>query len=379
MNSKSLLMVSTVPVTLYGFLLPIVRRMRDLGWRVDGAASGITESGACVEAFNDVWEIDWSRNPLDTSNLSSAVKRIRSIVEDGGYDIVHVHTPIAAFVTRMALRSARAHGACRIVYTAHGFHFHETNGAVKNAAFLTLEKLAGRWTDRLVLINERDVGEAVRHHIVPAEKVVYMHGIGIDTSRYSATSVPVHKARAARAEIGVGSGETLFLMPAEFIPRKRHDMVVKALELAGRDDLHVAFIGIGPTLEQVQAQVRAAGLDRTVHFLGWRTDVPELMAAADAVMLISRQEGLSRAVMEALAMEKPVIGSDIRGIRELLCDGCGRIIPPERHDMLAQAMVQMASEPDLALEMGRKGRAKMTGPYEEKSIVAAHEELYAHV
>ncbi len=378
-RDKSLLMVATVPPTLYGFLLPIARRMREAGWRVDGAACGIAEEPRCAGEFDHVFDVDWSRNPFDPSNLSSAVSRIRSIVSEGGHRVVHVHTPVAAFVTRLALRRVRAKGDVRVVYTAHGFHFHERQTAARNAAFLGAEKLAGRWTDRLVLINEYDVAQALRHHIVPPHRVVYMHGIGIDIDAYDPTSLSDDDAEQIRASFGLNGHGALFVVPAEFIERKRQSLVVKALAMTRRPDIHVAFVGTGPTLDRVKQEADEAGVAENAHFLGWRDDVARLMKAADGTVLFSQQEGLSRAVMESLAMECPVIGSDIRGIRELLADGCGVPVNPDRWDLLAQAMVMLAEDKAWGEAMGRAGRAKMAGPYEQDRIVEAHRSLYEGV
>jgi glycosyltransferase involved in cell wall biosynthesis len=377
-REKRLLMVSTVPGTLYGFVSPIAERMRERGWRVDAAAHCVSESEECAAVFDELWDVEWSRNPLDPSNLSSAVRKIREIAEDGEHEVVHVHTPVAAWVTRLALRGRRARGDCQIIYTAHGFHFHERNGALKNAAFLSLEKMAGQWTDRLVLINEYDVAQAKAHHLVPHDAIIYMHGIGIDTDEYDPSRIPDKVGEEVREELGVGA-EPLFLVPAEFIPRKRQHLVVEALAAAERGDLHVAFLGSGPTLPSVRQYARKLGVDSQTHFLGFRKDMPRLMKAADATVLYSQQEGLSRSVMESLAMERAVIGSDIRGIRELVADGCGVAVDPDRPDLLASAMAMAADDPEWLALMGKLGRQKMAGPYEERRIVAEHEVMYEDV
>lgn len=374
-EGKRLLMVSTVPDTLAAFVLPIASRMKERGWTVDAAAQAASTHEECMAVFDTAYDVDWSRNPLEPSNLSTAVNRIRHIVEQGGHDVVHVHTPVAAFVTRMALRKARSSGRCSIAYTAHGFHFHERNGALKNAAFLSLEKVAGRWTDRLVLINEYDVEQALKHHIVDEQRLTYMHGIGIDTSIYDPARVPESEGRRIREELRL-EDEALFLVPAEFIPRKRQHLVVDALAHTRREDLHVAFVGSGPTLPKVRQQARDLGLAAQAHFLGYRKDMPSLMKAADATILYSQQEGLSRAVMESLAMERAVIGSDIRGIRELVSEGCGVAVDPDRPDLLGLTMSMAADDREWLQRMGKLGREKMAGPYEERRIVAEHEELY---
>ena len=152
-----LLIVTTVNNMMRDFLLPFARHYRALGWTVHGLARRDDTFAACAAAFDRLWGIGWSRNPWDVRNLLN-VQCLRRIVSREAYHLVHVHTPIAAFVTRFALRDMRARGEFRLIYTAHGFHFHKGAPALQNAAFLAMEKLAGRWTDYLVVINHEDLG-----------------------------------------------------------------------------------------------------------------------------------------------------------------------------------------------------------------------------
>ena len=158
-----LLIVTTVNNMMRDFLLPFARHYRALGWTVHGLARRDDTFAACAAAFDRLWGIGWSRNPWDVRNLLDNVQCLRRIVSREAYDLVHVHTPIAAFVTRFALRDMRARGEFRLIYTAHGFHFHKGAPALQNAAFLAMEKLAGRWTDYLVVINHEDEAAARRY------------------------------------------------------------------------------------------------------------------------------------------------------------------------------------------------------------------------
>ena len=105
---------------------------------------------------------EWSRDPLKLQNLMVAPRQIQEVVAQEEYDLVHVHTPVAAFVSRYALNSLRKRGKPKLVYTVHGFHFYRGRAKLKNALFLALEKLAGRWTDYLIVINREDEEAAKR-------------------------------------------------------------------------------------------------------------------------------------------------------------------------------------------------------------------------
>ena len=102
-----ILFVTTIPGTLRAFLLPFAQHFRAKGWQVDAMAQGISNCAKCLHSFDRVWEVEWSRNPLDPQNLIIAPPQIRLAIAQQDYDIVHVHTPVAAFVTRYALNNLR--------------------------------------------------------------------------------------------------------------------------------------------------------------------------------------------------------------------------------------------------------------------------------
>lgn len=373
---KSLLFVTTIPGTLRAFLQPFARHFQAKGWRVDAMAQGISTCPRCLQTFDRVWEVEWSRNPLDPQNLIVAPKQIRAAVEQTGYDIVHVHTPVAAFVTRYALNNLRQQGKPKIIYTAHGFHFYRGGKPLKNLSFLALEKLAGRWTDYLVVINREDEEAAKRYGIVPTQRVCYTPGIGVDTEYYSPSAVPEAEVVRVRQELGLSPESPLFLSIAEFNPGKRHQDILKALARLGRSDVHMAFAGTGPLMEQMQQLASDLGMKERVHFLGYRPDVPALIRACVATLLASEREGLPRSVMESLCLEIPVIGTQTRGIRDLLEGDCGLIVKLGDVEGLAEAMAWMLDHPEAAKMMGKRGRERMNS-YDLRQIIKQYDHLYA--
>jgi lipopolysaccharide/colanic/teichoic acid biosynthesis glycosyltransferase/glycosyltransferase involved in cell wall biosynthesis len=372
-----LLIITTVPATLRAFLLPYARHLAAQGWRVDAMARGVSACAECRAAFHRVWDVKWTRNPFDLSRLVRASRQVRAVVKAEDYDLVHVHTPIAAFVARAALRRMRETGRPKVIYTAHGFHFHSGGSPLKNAVFRALECCAGRWTDELVVINREDALAARRLRIVPPEHLHYMTGIGVDTERFHPDHVAEAEVDAIRSGLGLAPGTPLFLVLGEFIRRKRHRDVIEAFARLDDPRAHLMLAGQGPLLETVRAQAARQGVARRVHLLGFRRDVPALVRASDAVVLVSEQEGLPRSVLEALCLERPVIGSDIRGTRELLEEGAGWLVPVGAADALARAMSEVITSPDEARARGQRGRFKVLEGYDQESIIRSHERLYA--
>lgn len=370
-----LLIATTIPETIYAFLLPYAQHFRAQGWIVDGMAYNISGFGPCTEAFDRVWDIDWTRNPLSPQNFRRALPKICKIVEQGQYDLVHVHTPVAAFLTRCALRNLRLRRNVKVIYTAHGFHFYKGGPLLKNLAFGTIEKLAGAWTDYLVVINREDEAAAHRYRLVPPQRIVYMPGIGVDLTRYNPQQVSVDAIASVRAEMGLSEEDRLFLAIAELSPRKRSLDILQAFAQLNRPKVHLAFAGNGPLLTVLQQAANELQLQDRVHFLGLRQDIATLIRASVATVLVSRQEGLPRSVMESLALEVPVIGTNIRGIKDLLQEKCGILVEVGNINSITNAMRQILDEPQNALLMGKRGCTHMKN-FDFQHTLTLHESLY---
>jgi glycosyltransferase involved in cell wall biosynthesis len=369
-------MVTTVPSTLRSFLLPFAAHFRSQGWQVDAMACGVSLSPECQQGFDRVWEVKWSRNPLDPRNLLATPQVIRELVSREKYNIIHVHTPVAAFVTRYALKDVRDRLGVSVIYTAHGFHFYTGGNPLKNAVFICLEKWAGNWTDYLVTINHEDKDAALQHGLVAAGHSRYMPGIGVDLKYYNRHAVPESAVTQVRQELGIGENNPLLLSVAEFTPRKHHVDAIAAFAKLARTDVHLALAGSGPLMGKMQQLAAELGVANRIHFLGNRSDIPVLMKAARANILVSAQEGLPRSVLESLALEVPTIGTRIRGTQDLLEGGCGRLVEVGDVDGLAAAMAWVLDRPEEAAKMSKLGYERIAD-YDLESIVQLHEQLYA--
>jgi glycosyltransferase involved in cell wall biosynthesis len=367
-----LLVVTTVSITIRSFLLPFIKHFRSLGWQVDGMAQGISGDQECVETCDRIYDIQWSRNVFDPRNLWAGVSRVKQVVAEEDYDLVHVHTPIAAFVTRYALRNSHK---TKVIYTAHGFHFYRGGNAVKNAIFLSLEKLAGAWTDYLITINREDEAAAKKYNFLTASRIYYTRGIGVDTDYYASSSVDPENLAQVRQQLNLLDSDTLLLSIAEFTPRKRHQDLLTALAKLANPQIHLALAGEGRIKPEMEELAQQLGIAKQVHFLGYRNDIPSLIQAANAILLVSQQEGLPRSIMEAMCLNTPVIGSNIRGIQDLLENGCGLLVDLGDTDAIAQAMSQIVEDPDSLLVMAEKAQIKIAS-YDLKKIIQQYSDIY---
>ena len=372
-----ILFVTTVAATARHFLAPYAIHLRSRGLTVDVAANGADRDAALHHAFDRVYELALSRSMRDVFGHVRGARRIRRILS-AGYEIVHVHTPIAAFVTRAVIRTLPPSGRPKVVYTAHGFHFHRHGHRATNALFLLIERVGGRWTDRLVVINDDDHEAALRHRIVPPRNLVRMPGIGLDTSLYVRSRVdPVELARI-RTDLGILAGAPIFTVVGELNRNKRPTDAVRALARMNHRDAHLVFVGDGRDRGHLCDVAARIGVRDRVHTVGFVTDVQPFVAIATALVMTSRREGLARSIMEALCLEVPVLATDARGNRELV-DADGIIVPIGDVNSLARGMDWLIEHPEEMRAMGQHGRARMVGTYDVRTLTLRHERLYAEL
>lgn len=373
---RSALFVTTVPVTLEAFLLPFAAHFRARGWRIDALANEATQRTGLLTEFDTIYDITWSRNPLAISDHFDTWNRVRRVVIEGGYDIVHVHTPIAAFVTRLALRSLPATDRPAIIYTAHGFHFYRGQGRLGHAVFRTLERTAAPWTDYLVTINDEDYQAALAFHSIEPERVRYIPGIGVDVDVYAESNVSPADASRVREELAVPDDAFMLTMVAEFSPVKRHAHILSALARVRDDRVVLVLAGDGPLAPETHVLAEKLGVTARVRWAGFRRDIPAVLAASDALTLVSAREGLPRSVLEAMAMGRPVIGTRTRGITDAVGDDAGWIVAPDDVDALAAAIDLAAADRPECRRRGENARARARERFSLKGVLAMYENLY---
>jgi glycosyltransferase involved in cell wall biosynthesis len=376
--SLSALFVTTVPITLEAFLAPFARHFRSQGWRVDALANGATSNERIADAFDHRFDVAWSRNPLSPSNLLGTAAAVRRIVAEGRYDIVHVHTPVAAFATRYALRRRhRADGPRPVViYTAHGFHFYRGQRSLPHLLYRLLERLAAPWTDYLVTINSEDYAAAQALGGIETGRIRLIPGIGVDTTRFADGAAPDEAVQSLRAELDIPGDAFVLTMVAEFGPVKRHEHLFEALTRVTDPRIVLVLAGDGPLEDRLRARATQLGIEGRVRWAGYRRDVPALLAASDAVALVSEREGLARSLLEGMAAGKAIIGTDTRGIADLALPDAGWIAPKHDAAALASLIDHAAAHPDEVAAKGRAARERAERDYALPHIIRAYEELY---
>lgn len=311
---KKILYVTTIGTTINAFLVPHIKYLIENGYKVDIATNVDVEiNKELLDIGVTVFDIPFQRNPLSIKN-KKAYKEIQELQDKEQYDIVHVHTPVASFVTRHALRKEKN---LKIVYTCHGFHFYKGGSPLNWILFYPIERIAAKWTDHLITINYEDFKIASNFNLRKNGMVSKMHGVGIEKEKYV---VENFDKSTYRKSLGLRDDDFVILVLAEINKNKNHIQLIRAMNLLKYKypNIKAIFAGTGPLENDIKSQIEENGLDGKISLLGWRNDVKELINSSDLVGLFSKREGLGKCLLEAMVCGKCVIATNTRGPRELI-------------------------------------------------------------
>ena len=355
MSKKKILFVATVVKThIMQFHLPYLKMLRELGWETAVAAKNDYENPEdCRIPYCDAfYPVSFGRNPIAPENRQ-AYRDLKRIIDEGNYDVVHCHTPVAAVLTRLAARDARKKG-CKVIYTAHGYHFFKGAPLVNWLLFFPAEWVCSFWTDVLININREDYAFSQRH--MHPRRLEYVPGVGVDLTRIRNANVD---RSAKRAELGLKEDDFVLLSVAEMTKNKNHKMMLQALALLPDRRIRLVCAGRGQELENNKALCAQLGLSDRVRFLGYRSDVPELYRISDAFLFVSFREGLSLSLMEAMGAGLPSIVTSIRGNTDLIADGKQGRYAELTPQSIANAIETLASDPALCAQLGSSAKEKV--------------------
>ncbi len=342
---KVLYVATVVRTHIMEFHIPYLKMLKEMGWETAVAARNDYEDPAdCEIPYCDTYyDIPFERNPFIPGNLK-AYNRLKKVIDEGKYDIIHCHTPVGAMLTRLAAQDAREKGS-KVFYTAHGFHFYKGAPLINWIAYYPVEKWLARKTDVLITINKEDYNRAKSFK---AGKVVYVPGVGIDINKFRKR---VGNRDKKRKEFGFKDTDFLLLSVGELIARKNHAVVLDALgKLKKKNQLEgiqYVICGLGALDAELKEKAASLGITDQVYFLGYRNDVSEICNAADMFVFMSHQEGLPVALMEAMACGLPVICSDIRGNTDLVENGENGEIVEITPDAVANAILKLKENESL--------------------------------
>ena len=353
--------VINVDFSLHHFLLPLMRGIRTRGHDVVAVvAEGPLLAQARAEGFR-IEPAPFVRR-ISPAAQWRAFRALVALLRREKPDLVHGHMPISGFLARLAARVA---GVPRVAYTCHGFLFNQPAPWPRRAAALAMEWVAGRFTDVFLTVSEEEAADARRLHIA-------RHATAVGNGRDPALFRPDRQARARiRRELGVGDDRVVITAVSRLVRHKGYPELLAAMASVPGAELWVVGERLptdrGADLDAAFAAAEATG---RVRRLGYRTDIPAILAASDIFALPSHFEGLPMSVIEAMLTGLPVVATAIRGPREQVVDGLtGLLVPAATVAPLADALNRLADDANARAVMGEAGRLRAVERYDEAAVV----------
>lgn len=365
---KKALLVTTVSGFIPQFEMNNVRILQQMGYEVHYASNYNTPSyGKDNHRLDGTGiirhQIDFVRSPYSLKNCI-VYRQLKILMEKDKYQLVHCHTPMGSVMARL---TAHATGTSPVIYTAHGFHFYKGAPLINWLCYYPMEKWLSRYTDQLLCINQEDYARARRFH---ARHVDYIPGVGIDLERVQSVSETVLIQK--KEELGIAPDQRVLLSAGEFIKRKNHESIIRAIARLSDNSLTYVICGHGELEPYLKGLVKELGIETKVIFAGYRLDIFDIYQIADLYAFPSYQEGLPMALLEAMACGIPVVCSDIRGSRDLMkknagvndgrtwwwCDGGIMVKKADDVDGYVTAIRTLLENPEKMNECGRNNMRK---------------------
>ena len=309
-------------------------------------------------------------NPMEDFK---AYRQICAVLKRNSADIVHTHSSKAGILGRWAAWQAKIP---HIVHTIHGFGFTPEQSQWQRVGFTRLEQETAKITQRLIAVSKATLEEGSRFNIGRRAQYEWIP-CGIDANEFKHISDA--QTLRLKQELGIPKESPVITMVACFKPQKAPLDFVKVSAMVARRFPQVYFlmVGDGAMRPQIECLRKELKMDQRLILAGWRWDIPVILSASDGVVLTSRWEGLPLTLLEAMASGKPIVATHAGGSSEVILNGeNGFLVNPGDVEGIAGALIQLLSDPLLAVAMGRSGRERLTREYDVKYMVRRIERLY---
>ncbi|TFE04135.1 glycosyltransferase family 4 protein [Jeotgalibacillus salarius] len=368
--SSKVLVVTTVSRTIEAFLIPHIKDLIQRGYEVGLASNFLKEPDSNLKKnAHSIYCVSFQRNPFHWKNIR-AFKDMRMIAQE--YDLIHVHTPVAAFVTRLAVKNK-----IPVIYSAHGFHFNKQQMFLKNWLFKKAEKICAPYTSHLVVTNQED--EEAAKQLYKNCPVTHVRGVGIDCSHFSIDRFSIRRREQLRMQYGIEPGVKILTHIGEFNQNKRQiDLVRAAAEMKKTNVRFVMLLaGEGNTKKKIENEIIKYRLEKYIKCVGFVHDIPALLSITHIGLLVSAREGLPKSIMEMMAMGIPVISTDIRGNNDLIKEGKnGYLIPVNAPSQIALKAIDLINDETICRKMGEENRKNVRSHYSLPIILEKINEIY---
>jgi glycosyltransferase involved in cell wall biosynthesis len=285
--------------------------------------------------------------------------------------IVHTHTSKAGILGRWA---ARLCCVPIIVHTPHGHVFWGYFNSWQTKLFISLERCAARITTAIVTLSPQEKEDHLRFHIAPEEKFTVIHS-GVDLGKFRSE---LYQPLETRALMDIPTDGTVIATAGRLTAIKGQDVLIRAVsELIRRGEkIFLILLGEGERRHELEELTLQLGISEKVRFFGWRPDVARILAACDIFCFPSLNEGMGKALIEAMALGKPVVASDIGGMRDIIRPGGnGLLVPVGDIAAWTEAIARLCHDPARSRRLGNAGQ-QIALRYSAENMVIMIDQLY---
>ena len=328
---------------------------------VEGWLDAVAAAGVRVTRYPPHREID-------RGAVATLCERLR------GFPLVHVNKT-APRNSLPVLVAARRAGAEHLVTTEHIVRPPVSHYPFGRAVLTSLVRRTNRLVDRIIVVSDNSRECYLRSYRPASGKVVTIHN-GIDLAPFD----DPRPRDETRAELGLSESDVVAIVVGRLTAGKGHETLLDAApgSLGRAPDLRFVLVGNGPLEDEIRAAVKERGLEERVLFTGFRSDVPDILSAADMFVLPSHGESFPLTVLEAMAARLPVVATDVGGVAEAVDhENTGIVVPAAAPGPLADALTRLGADGELRYEMGMKGRERVEQRFDERRAIAAVQDLYA--
>lgn len=352
---KRALLIAPAASVLRNFCTANIKSLENLGYRISLTSNFKSPDTKKQKQYDDFCK--WCElKQISTHNINfsrhsffkniSAVLKLKKYIKANEFDLIHCHTETGGLLSSLAMPKK-----CKKIYTPHGISFYKGASILKWLVFYPIERwICGRM-DYVFTINTEEYETINRWQ---NNTTVLVHGIGLDVERIEQS---LSDKTELRKEFGINGDDFFILCVGELNENKNHKTVIDAIARLKNPHIKCVICGIGNLKDDLQNTIDALGLSDNITLAGYRTDVPQLLHAADVLAFPSFHEGLPVSVMEAMSAGIPVICSRIRGNVDLIEDGNGGYLcTPSSSEEFAEKISQLIHNPQLRQSMGQHNK-----------------------
>ncbi|MFH1904714.1 MAG: glycosyltransferase family 4 protein [bacterium] len=296
----------------------------------------------------------------------SAFLKLYKIIKQTKPHIVHTHTSKAGILGRWAAKFA---GVPIVIHTPHGNVFSGYFGYFMTKLFVIAERISAHITDRIITLTPKGIDQHLRQKIGKRNKYISICS-GVEVEKFA-------NAKENKDVLNIAQNDIIIGVVARLVTVKGHRYLLEAMKLMESQSIKLLIIGDGPLRRELEEQAIESGIEKNVVFLGQRKDVPELLSVLDIFVMPSLNEGMGRAIAEAMVAEKPVIASKVGGIPDVVDDKItGILVSSKSPEALANAITYLMKNPEIAAQMGQEGKKKAVKNFGINSMIEQIENLY---